>query len=71
MVTVATLIKSFRNVYPERSVIPGYIEPLDDEKGIVEGKFPDGTFFFIVSENSVSSSYDTFERAKTAAADYK
>lgn len=71
MVAVETLVNSFRRVYPAINIGLGDIKPLDDEKGIVEGKFPDGIFYFIVSKNSVSSYYDTLKQAMTAAADYK
>lgn len=54
--------KSFARVYPEfRPIILGVSQ--DKTCLIVECEFPDGTFYFRVSENSVSSSYNTAEDA--------
>jgi len=33
----------------------------------LEAEFPDGVFYFVVSENSISPSYDTFEIAEKHA----
>ena len=54
--------KSFARVYPEfRPIMLGVSR--DKTCLIAECEFPDGTFYFRVSQNSVSSSYNTKEDA--------
>lgn len=57
--------KSFKRVYPEfRPYLLGASR--DRTCIIVECEMPDGTFYFRVTENSVSSSYNTAEDADRA-----
>jgi hypothetical protein len=57
--------KSFARVYPEfRPYLLGASQ--DRTCIIVECEMPDGTFYFRVTENSVSSSYNTAEDADRA-----
>lgn len=61
-------IKQFRRIYPELEISAFFEAFNPDKKGeasnfIVTADFPDGTFYFIVTENSVSSSYNTREDA--------
>ena len=56
------IMRSFKSVYPE--AIDVQIKKFASGKGIVEATLPgDGTFFFVVTRNSVSRSYDTIEEA--------
>lgn len=57
--------KSFKSVYPE--FIPYVLGASRDRTCIiVECEMLDGTFYFRVTENSVSSSYNTAEDADRA-----
>lgn len=56
------IITEFKRVYPE--FYPSIIETTENA-GIVETDFPDGTFYFIVTKNSVSASYNSLESART------
>lgn len=57
--------KSFKRVYPEfRPYLLGASR--DRTCIIVECEMPDGTFYFRVTENFVSSSYNTAEDADRA-----
>lgn len=56
----------FRHIYPESDVhiIDTMVFPNKDNKAIIQAAFPDGEFFFIVDEHSVSSSYNSLDDAK-------
>ncbi len=56
-----TAIKMFNRIYPE---FRGIIVAETNDGVIIEADFPDGTFYFKVTENMVSSSYNTLEDAK-------
>ena len=57
----STAIKMFNRIYPE---FRGIIVAETNDGVISEAYFPDGIFYFKVTENTVSSSYDTLEDAK-------
>lgn len=57
------VIKQFRFIYPENEIHIVGIHEFKD-KAIVTANFPDGRYFFVVDEHSVSYSYDTFDRAR-------
>ena len=63
MISEADVIKSFRRVYPEKEISITICERLDDI-GFVQATFPDGTFYFAVSENTVSPAYGSLNDAK-------
>lgn len=54
--------KSFRRVYPEFTPIPLGASQ-DRCYVLIQCDFPDGTFYFRVNENSVSSAYKSLEDA--------
>lgn len=56
--------ESFRTVYPEKEVRIIIVNAMNENEAIIHAVFPDGSFFFIVTENTVSHSYDSFEKAK-------
>ena len=54
--------KQFKQIYPE--FLPKFLGASNDRKAlIVECSFPDGIFYFRVTEDSVSHSYNTKEQA--------
>ena len=54
--------RTFSRIYPEfRYRVLGVTQ--DKQELIFECYFPDGTFYFRVNENSVSSSYNTRDEA--------
>lgn len=54
--------KQFLRVYPEFR--PHFLGACKNKQAlIVECEFPDGTFYFTVTENSISSAYNTKEDA--------
>lgn len=54
--------KLFRRIYPELK--PHVLGVSRDKTSIIiECEFPDGTFYFRVDDNSVSSSYNSMEDA--------
>lgn len=57
--------KQFLRVYPEFRPIPIGASQ-DREAVIIQCHFPDGTFYFRVTYNSVSNSYDSKEAADRA-----
>ena len=59
------LISSFRKVYPEKEIIVINCH-IQNNKGIIEASFPDGVYYFVVTENSVSSSYNSLKEAKNS-----
>ena len=52
----------FKRIYPEKE-ITCYPKEIDDKHSLVTSDFPDGRFYFIVTKNTVSSSYDSEEKA--------
>ena len=57
--------KQFRSVYPEFR--PYFLGVSQDKTSLItEVEFPDGTFYFRVTEDSVSYSYKTAEDADRA-----
>ena len=56
-------IRQFKRIYPESFIRVLNADKVKD-KYIISAYFPDGIFYFVVSENSVSSSYDTESDAK-------
>ena len=58
-------IKEFRRIYPEDFIQIFSVEEIG-ENYIFGVDFPDGTFYFVVTEYSVSSSYNSFDEAKRA-----
>jgi hypothetical protein len=63
MISKADVIKSFRRVYPEKEVITTVCERLENI-GFVQASFADGTFYFAVSENTVSPAYGSLNDVK-------
>ena len=63
MISEADVIKSFRRVYPEKEIIMTVCERLENI-GFVRASFPDGTFYFAVSENTVSPAYGSLNDVK-------
>ena len=53
----------FRRFYPEKNVHIYSIKEISGDKTLIEAKFPDGIFYFIVHGNTVSPSYDTENEA--------
>ncbi|MEE3344714.1 MAG: hypothetical protein VZS44_11510 [Bacilli bacterium] len=53
----------FRKIYSEQEIKIRNIN-LFDNCSILEADFPDGTFYFVVTNNSVSSSFNTYSDAK-------
>lgn len=51
-------IAQFREVYPEKEVQIVSCECFGD-KAIIDAEFPDGEFWFVVSKNTVSRSYNS------------
>ncbi len=64
-ITLDAVMKSFKQVYPERDIMIYHCN-IFGEKAIVTAEFPDGTFYFVVTERSVSSAYRSFEDAQKA-----
>ncbi len=64
-ITLDAAIKSFKKVYSERDIMVNNCN-IFGEKAIVTAEFPDGTFYFVVTERSVSSAYRSFEDAQKA-----
>jgi len=56
--------EQFRHIYPEREIYINSIKDLGNNKFLLEAKFPEAIFYFIIEENIVSNSYDTEEQAK-------
>ena len=52
----------FRKFYPEKE-IKSVILKYSDKASLIEAKFPDGIFWFIVTKDSVSSSYSNKKKA--------
>mgnify|MGYP000641551136 CR=1 FL=1 len=60
--TIEECKKSFSKVYPEfKPLILGVTR--DKQHVVVECEFPDGTFWFRVTENTVSNAYKSKEDA--------
>lgn len=51
--------KSFRRIYPEKEVRIRENSEIDKKHNIIEAAFPDGTFWFAVSDRMVSASYNS------------
>ena len=60
-------VEQFRAIYYEDEIKIRDVKKISPEKAILEAEFPDGVFYFVVSENSISRSYDTFEIAEKHA----
>lgn len=60
--TNAEAYKMFKSVYPERDIY-AYAKEIDGENCLVTADFPDGRFYFVVSQNCVSASYNSEEQA--------
>ena len=59
------IIKSFRKVYPEENIEIVKTEGLWPNRYLITADFPDGRFYFLVTPNSVSSAFDSREKAMT------
>ena len=60
-------IRSFKRIYPEAEGVQ--IVKFELGKSIIKAALPgDGTFYFIVTKDSVSASYDTLEQASNRLA---
>jgi len=59
-------IAMFRRIYPEQEVQIRSASKETDNQFIVHAVFPDGDFWFVVNNNSVSASYDSRAKAKAA-----
>jgi hypothetical protein len=57
-------IKQFKSIYPEREIFVCKVDKVNDNNYIIEAEFPDGTFYFVVSPRTVSSSFNSRGRAK-------
>lgn len=53
---------SFRRVYPENKIRSTVLK-YSDRAALIEATFPDGVFWFVVTKNSVSSSYSNKNKA--------
>ena len=60
--TKTEAINEFRTIYPEKEVHINYCVKVND-KYLISTTFPDGDFYFIVSNNSISCGYATKEMA--------
>lgn len=56
-------IRFFKQIYPENYIL-GSIEKVVDDKVILRSIFPDNTYYFVVSNNSVSHAYNTINEAE-------
>lgn len=56
-------IKEFRRIYPEDFISIFYTEEIG-EWWIIGADFPDGSFYFVITEDSVSSAYNDYDSAK-------
>lgn len=62
MLSEQDIIKMFRSVYPEPQIQISRYE-IHGSKAIIEAYFPDGVFYFVVTKNSVSSAYNSYDYA--------
>ena len=53
----------FRTIYPESDIVIAEITPQFDEYCLIKTVFPDGEFYFVVGESSISSGLRTKEAA--------
>lgn len=58
-----TALKTFKHVYHENSITVLHTEQIDEKNWLIEADFPDGIFYFTVSENTVSNSYNDADSA--------
>ena len=56
-------MKSFRRVYPEREVTIEENYTVDSKHNAIRAGFPDGSFWFIVTDRTVSESFDSLKEA--------
>lgn len=56
-------IQEFRRIYPEDFISIFFTEEIG-EWWIIGADFPDGSFYFVVNDYSVSSSFDDYDSAK-------
>ena len=61
------VIRRFRKIYPESFIEINEIKAISDEINLVafilQVTFPDGVFYFVVDEDTVSNSYITYNQA--------
>jgi len=56
-------IKTFKRIYPEDFIRVLRVNIIDENTAILGTAFPDGLFFFVVGNGSVSSSYNSEDEA--------
>ena len=55
--------KMFKKIYPEEFIRIVRLEQVE-ERYIIQATFPDGNYWFIVDDCSVSNSYDSYSDAR-------
>lgn len=60
MISKEEAMRLYKRIYPD---FPGYIVAQTKASYIFETEFPDGTFYFRVSDSIISRSYNTLEDA--------
>lgn len=58
-----TALKTFKHVYHENSITVLHAEQIDEKNWLIKADFPDGVFYFTVSEKTVSNSYNNADSA--------
>lgn len=66
IMTAEDAISMFRRVYPDNSVHIQSVSQKDDNLFFVHAVFPDGSFWFLVTKNTVSPSYKSYAAIKDA-----
>lgn len=66
IMTAEDAISMFRRVYPDDSVHIQSVSQKGDNRFFVHAIFPDGSFWFLVTTNTVSPSYKSYAAIKDA-----